>query len=200
MPRKPKSPTKPKVSGIIYALLDPVTHDVCYVGQTKDVCRRKWQHSSLSNNRHRDRMVCQWICDLLANDLKPIFIELEQSADIDSREVYWIAEYKRRGARLLNMNDGGAAPTHFAKSPRSVKKGSKRTPLHNRRAAMAGIARSFLREKRYDLHAKVKARIAEVDAAIDRAIAREGREAAFARINAALSGKNNQRFSDVPRR
>lgn len=95
----------------IYALIDPRTNDVRYVGTTvrpndrlrchiKD-CERETTHKA------------HWICQLLALDLRPIMQILDQGAGHQfsvEAEQRWIAHYRTAGARLTNHSDGGDGP------------------------------------------------------------------------------------------
>jgi hypothetical protein len=178
------------VTAGIYTLNDPTTHEVRYVGQTRFAKRRKWQHGSETNNRS-ERRISRWARGLIAAGKRPLFVLIERTDDLDAREVFWIAEHKRRGAKLLNMNEGGATMEHVASSPRSNTKGRIKTPLHQIRSH---LTRALTSLKRYDMTAyeRLKAKIALADAAIERAVKREGKHAAFDRINAALARRKKR--------
>jgi hypothetical protein len=92
----------------IYALLDPDTDDVRYIGKTKNLAQRLSSHclsSSKQSNPHKWR----WIDKLKADGKKPKMLILDQ-CEQDSwqeSERHWIAHYRSIGARLTNIADGG---------------------------------------------------------------------------------------------
>ena len=92
----------------IYCLIDPRTQEVRYIGKTdKEIQTRLSQHISKAKNRpttHRDK----WISNLLSINLIPEISVVEYCLPElwKSREVYWIALY-RKSADLTNHSDGG---------------------------------------------------------------------------------------------
>ena len=94
--------------GTIYALADPVTEEIRYVGKTSgDVRRRLSTH--LHNARRprgeaQQRRLWSWLRSLQE---KPLLIVLEEAEDVDEAERRWIGDLRKRGARLCNMTDGG---------------------------------------------------------------------------------------------
>lgn len=94
----------------IYALIDPRDHAVRYIGKTTiapskrlsaHVCR-----TNLTPRRHSSR----WLAGLVSLGLKPSLKVIEVVAPHDdwrARERFWISEYRRRGAPLTNLADGG---------------------------------------------------------------------------------------------
>lgn len=89
---------------IIYALMDPRTSCLRYVGKAVDVERRLKVHlhekaKTLKNN---------WLKSLKAKGLKPALEVLEEvDGDGSDAERFWIASLRAAGARLLNATDGG---------------------------------------------------------------------------------------------
>lgn len=86
----------------IYALIDPRTNKVRYVGITNDVYARFRQHLHCDgNNLEKDA----WIKELKSSQLMLIMRTLEVVDDIvkaRGREKYWIQHYKSLGACLFN--------------------------------------------------------------------------------------------------
>lgn len=101
----------------IYALSDPTTGAVRYVGQTVDPRRREWLHCSPSNNKG-GRRVNLWIRRLLASGQKPVFRVVEGTDSLDEREQHWIAHFREAGCDLLNMNAGGTDNEHMLSAPK----------------------------------------------------------------------------------
>lgn len=90
----------------IYALTDPVTDAVRYIGYTARPKKRLYQHIYHCNAKdsHKNR----WIKKLLSNGLSPKMVILEEgNGPWQEREQYWIHHYKHLGVRLTNSTNGG---------------------------------------------------------------------------------------------
>lgn len=88
----------------IYALREPDTHEVRYVGKTHDLNHRLKNHK----NDKKDTRKARWIQSLRKKGLEPELIVLaEVGADWQDAERYWIAYFRSIGADLTNHTDGG---------------------------------------------------------------------------------------------
>lgn len=88
----------------IYALLDPRTEAVRYVGWSFDSKRRLKGHLRDKSKTHK---AC-WIRSLLALGLEPKMTILETgTGNWASQERWWIAKSRFYGADLTNATDGG---------------------------------------------------------------------------------------------
>lgn len=90
----------------IYALTDPDTDEVRYVGKARDAKHRLASH--YRDARHRKTKVYAWI-NSLASQSKTVGLRiLEEVAESDweQRERHWIAYYRTFG-QLTNLADGG---------------------------------------------------------------------------------------------
>jgi hypothetical protein len=97
--------------GVIYALCDPSTDEIRYVGKT--VKSPEWRLTRhLYEARTGTRYVHNWIRSL---DGPPKVIVLEETEDLDQAERDWIAGLRSVGYRLTNLTDGGDG-TRAAKS------------------------------------------------------------------------------------
>lgn len=93
MPATTKYRESEKVPSIIYALIDPFTGDVCYVGKTVKTLNDRWRahirYSSSSNTKKN----C-WIRSCIDKGEHPYIEELDSGVwdlqTINSREIYWI--------------------------------------------------------------------------------------------------------------
>lgn len=93
---------------LIYALLDPHTQAVRYVGQTHRTLKaRLSQHFYTSPFHHN--YVAHWICSLKKIDLWPTIQLLEEvsTSNWQEAEQRWIAHFRNAGARLTNSTAGG---------------------------------------------------------------------------------------------
>ena len=106
----------------IYALCDPDTQEVRYVGKTKSIQERYKAHltSQSSANTHRK----YWIRSLRKQGKKPLIKVLEEvDASIwKERERWWIAEMRQQGARLTNLTDGGEGTNGYKHTPETKAK------------------------------------------------------------------------------
>lgn len=126
----------------IYTLSD--LNGVRYVGQTKNPKRREWQHKSFSNNYEKNRAVCSWIISLIEKGELPIFSVIEETNNLDVREVFWIKEFRNKGVKLLNHNEGGKSLSHAIKAKQERPWGY--SPVQRRLSDITRTAR-FFKEK-----------------------------------------------------
>lgn len=89
----------------IYALVDPETNQVCYVGKANDPQYRYKGHLREKNNAPKAR----WISGLKERGLKPLLNIVEEVpfAQWQEREMYWISYYHEQGCPLVNLSLGG---------------------------------------------------------------------------------------------
>lgn len=111
----------------IYALKDPRTGEVRYVGQTvRGLRTRLYEHVQECLIRRVETSRQRWVYGLYLKRLAPAIEELEvvPYMERDMAERRWIAHFKRAGANLVNSHPGGNQITPFdrqiarAKTPR----------------------------------------------------------------------------------
>jgi len=105
----------------IYALKDPRTNIIRYVGKANDPYVRYRHH--LIKCRDKNTHKRNWINNLRNQNLKPI-LEILEEVPIDKWKEYekmYIKKYSDEGCDLMNYTDGGDGAT-FANST-SFKKG-----------------------------------------------------------------------------
>lgn len=93
----------------IYALLDPSTGKVRYVGKSDHPDKRLLGHCSLDGfNPWKDR----WIAQLKEAGLSPVLKVIEECyrAAWPERERHWINHYREAGLGLTNITEGGDSP------------------------------------------------------------------------------------------
>lgn len=85
----------------IYALVDPRTNEVRYIGCSQQIITRSREHV---NGFSIARQVSGWIKALKKQQLKPLIFLLEAipATDRYHAEIRWIELCVTRGARLLN--------------------------------------------------------------------------------------------------
>lgn len=94
---------------LIYALIDPRSYEVRYIGKSHSGLNRPRQHvmpSFLKGQTYKER----WARALLADDLQPIIMVIERfpsSVGLAEAECYWIAQARALGWRLTNLTSGG---------------------------------------------------------------------------------------------
>ena len=97
---------------LIYALIDPRSGQLMYVGKSCAGLERPIQHgspSSLKKDKYSNRAKFEWLTDLQAASLKPRIEVLEHLGPLDDAseaECEWIAA-ARAVVPLLNKTDGG---------------------------------------------------------------------------------------------
>lgn len=107
----------------IYALRDPRDGRVFYVGKTCNLTVRFADHCS-GGRREKNPMRRRMILKLRDEGFKPMLHILEKcEGNIwQQREIFWIAEYRRRGYELCNSHIGGFGwPNGVKQNPLVVK-------------------------------------------------------------------------------
>jgi hypothetical protein len=94
----------------IYALIDPQTNEVRYVGKTKRTLRIRLRAHINDNPKHNTHKF-NWIKMLKSDDIEPIIVELEVCNENNwiEREKYWIKQYNN----LTNLTTGGEGCDYF---------------------------------------------------------------------------------------
>ena len=89
---------------IIYALCEPKTQEVKYVGSAYDIVQRFSAHINRDSSNLK---LNRWITKLKRQQLQPILIELENCENnfiTTGAEKKWIEYYSARGNKLFNTN------------------------------------------------------------------------------------------------
>lgn len=169
----------------IYALVDPITEQVRYIGKSNNP--RKRYNAHLTDTRFCKHKI-NWIKKLKEQSLVPVLQILEEvSQDTwQERERHWIAFYRQHGHDLINETDGGegmngweVTPEVRAKRSESLK-GKVRTP--ETIAKLTELSRA--RAKDPEIRAKMS------ESAKKRQLTPEGR--------ASLSKKRKELYTNKP--
>lgn len=100
---------KPKSDKFIYALIDPRTDEIKYIGQTYKGLLRLQRHTYLLETKEKTKKHF-WIKELKKNNLlfNVIFLEYcETQQQLNESETFFIQYFRSIGCNLLNHYDGG---------------------------------------------------------------------------------------------
>lgn len=115
---------KPKHPYLVYALIDPITEEVRYVGKSEQGPARWREHlrkSSLAKGTHKDH----WIESLLAQNLLPqmkVLEELKDPKDLFQAEEIWEQYYLHEGAYLTNEVPCGGGTRGYKHKASTIEK------------------------------------------------------------------------------
>lgn len=96
-------------TNIIYALVDPITNEIRYIGKSTIGLVRPKRHAephSLKKCNHKNN----WIKTLIKQNLMYKIQILEDNinlSELNSKEQYWISYYKKENKNLTNLTEGG---------------------------------------------------------------------------------------------
>lgn len=96
---------------LIYGLVDPRTNLVRYVGKSSNGLQRPKAHWQHKHTRETRDYAHNWVRDVLSAGLLPsitVLKELESEENLNERERFWIAHYRKIPEnKLTNQADGG---------------------------------------------------------------------------------------------
>lgn len=95
---------------IIYALIDPRTNEIRYIGQTIKGLERPRSHWKSKRQVQFQDPCHSWIRNVLADGLVPeidVIEEFEDASELDEAETFWIQYFRYIGCRLTNLAPGG---------------------------------------------------------------------------------------------
>lgn len=91
---------------VIYALKDPGTGEVRYIGKTNDLQARmrshRWDKRNLNVQTHK----AHWLRTFDGDPIVKV-LEICTAENWSERERFWIKRFRRGGSRLTNIADGG---------------------------------------------------------------------------------------------
>lgn len=141
----------------IYALQDPITKEIRYIGKSNRPKERLMNQC----NEHANTYRCHWIQSIVSKGKKPIQIileELDGDSDWQERERYWIQYGREIGWPLTNATSGGDGvpdlPPETRERMRLTWLGRKHKPesLEKMRKASTGVKHSEAsKQKMHDL-------------------------------------------------
>lgn len=95
----------------IYALLDPRTGKIRYIGKTNNINRRYSQHLRIRNDQKMTPTKA-WIQSLIKQGLKPNMMVIDSCGESqwEDLERKYIKQFRDGGHDILNISDGGNQP------------------------------------------------------------------------------------------
>lgn len=105
------SVSQPRKTYSVYALSDPRTSEVRYIGMTHNVDQRYTQHIYLRDKSNQVKQT--WIDDMKTHHLYPILTIIEEGLEKSIalvREKYWLQVYLEQGANITNLRDAELMP------------------------------------------------------------------------------------------
>lgn len=153
---------------IVYALVDPRSREIRYVGETIRKGQARLRQHIRTAAEKTTPPVNAWIRSLAQAGLAPEMIEIEAFAsrpEVSEGEIYWMEQFRAMGANLLNRAHGGDTRKGWRHSmetrerwcrERRGEKGSnygkKRTP--EMRAAQAAVMRDWIAQNGHPMQGK----------------------------------------------
>lgn len=103
-------PIEVKTLKLIYALLDPLSKEIKYIGKSSRGMLEPKTYSKPSASKGK-RKVSKWIKKLQKLNLKPEILIIEENIidekTLNEREIFNISYYRSLGCDLKNLTDGG---------------------------------------------------------------------------------------------
>ncbi|MCS5716852.1 NUMOD3 domain-containing DNA-binding protein [Herbiconiux sp. CPCC 205763] len=99
--------------GVVYGIRDVATGDLRYVGQTAAPVRRRFaQHLRVARSGRKTPLY-DWLRSRPTDRVEVVELEkvYRNREELGIAEMAWISYMRERGARLLNIADGGLGPT-----------------------------------------------------------------------------------------
>lgn len=115
---------------IVYGLVDPMTHQLRYIGKSERGLARPAQHSMPSKLGKDKTHKGNWVRSLVAQGLRPEVVVVQELPSKDilrDAETFWIAYFKSMGCPLTNHCRGGTGFTgkHTEESKKKMSVASK---------------------------------------------------------------------------
>lgn len=114
--------------GRIYALIEPQTGEIRYVGQTKDQMKhRLYRHHFEGRTSNGTSHRTTWLRKQMRIGYPPIAVIVQEVAldCLDDAEIFWISHFKERGCALVNHHPGGNGGWEVMRGKSSPRKGTK---------------------------------------------------------------------------
>lgn len=95
-------------TGKIYCLIDPITNEIRYIGQTLQTLHKRLIKHHSDCERFTTHVNC-WLKNLKSSGQRAVIQLIDETTvdKIDELEIYYIKKYKEAGYRLTNISEGG---------------------------------------------------------------------------------------------
>lgn len=149
---------------VIYALCDPISNEIRYIGKAIDLytrIRNHYKESRLKCITHKNN----WIKSLLNKELRVNVIILEELTDeilLNEAEIKWIKYYRELGTDLTNGTDGGDGgklSTESIAKMAETKRGKKHSKEHCENISKGNLNRVVSLETRNKIGVRHKNKI-----------------------------------------
>lgn len=167
---------------IVYALVEPATMEIRYIGKTVRGVQRILEHTQGATMAREQTWKARWIRDLLRRGLTPIVQVLSccvREEDLDACEIAWIAFGRAERWPLTNLTDGGEGALHPSKET-----------IEKRRMSMMGHPTTAETRAKIGAANKIAHQSPETKARMRIVIAASKTPAAIEKLRASLTGKH----------
>lgn len=138
----------------IYALSDPITGEIRYVGKTSSLKRRIYAHINECKGDRKSYKI-NWIKSLLEKEKRPIIsiVDVVNISDWPFWEQYWIEQFRQWGFRLTNLTlggEGGLGYKHTKYTKKKMRESKLGIPLTEEHKAKISksLVESYINEPR----------------------------------------------------
>lgn len=143
--------------GSIYVLIDPLTFEIRYVGQTIQNPKTRFSHHKKMRN-NLDWYVYRWWRSLPSDPILRVIDEVD-TADLNDAESEWIQFFRSIGCKLTNLTDGGGQTPVSAETRRKMSlahKGKSLSAEHKSAISRSKIGNTYCLGKSHTEEAKKK--------------------------------------------
>jgi len=111
-------------NAVVYAIVDPVSNQIRYIGQTVNFSKRKSGHCRTAITHRSKARVYIWLRSLYNKSIEPEFLILEECSVemLDELEIFYMNYFKMLGCNLVNTTEGGKSRRGFTHSKETKEK------------------------------------------------------------------------------
>lgn len=185
--------------GIIYALCDPATGAPRYIGKTARSVKLRLQDHVLRARRGAMTHLSHWLCSIEYRPLLRIIEDGIQESDLNQKERFWIATFRKHGFLLTNGTPGGDGGPTFKGRKHSAESRARISRAAKGRDMTKAVAASSARRKAVpvQLTKETRLRLSQMNKGNQRGKGYKHTTEAKAKIAAASSARQS---ADIMRR
>jgi group I intron endonuclease len=142
-------------NAVVYGIIDPISNQLRYIGQTVNFNKRKSEHYRTAITQRSKARVYKWLRSLYNKSIIPIFLILEECSIevLDETEIFYIDYFKMLGCNLTNTTEGGKSKRGYKHSEKmkekmsiimkgnSWNKGKKLSKEHRQNISLSSLSR-----------------------------------------------------------